>query len=479
MNLETLINPTERQREFLRAIADFDFVLYGGAAGGGKSYILRWWLVLYLFWLFKFKGLRNVQVALMCEDYPALNDRHISKIQFEFPAELGTLRQGTVKDFKLREEFGGGVIALRNLDDPSKYLSAEFAAIAVDELTKNKPDVFDFLRMRMRWPGVTRPKFAGGSNPGGVGHDWVKRLWLQREFPTQLETVKDQFAFVAAKASDNPHLSPAYYKALQTLPPDMAKAYAEGSWDIFAGQYFDIWSEEKHVDRPEVWGMQPWWPRWISIDWGFKHNAAVYWLTSEQDYVDTYREFVASGLSPRKLAEAICERNSGDRIKQIYLSPDAFAKRTDENTIAEQMAEVFREHGLPNPSPADDDRVGGWMLLYQMLESGLLRVGANCPHLIRCIPTLIRDETRIEDVEKMDGDDEADAWRYGVKSMLAPRGKPLDVRIKDRIADFAGSRQVEVSDLDPNQIAMLSRKALHLERKKAATPRWRPGMRRN
>lgn len=480
MNLEKLIDPTDRQREFFQALTEYDFVLFGGAAGGGKSRSLRWWLVLFLFWLFKTKGLRNVQVALMCEDYPALNDRHISKIQFEFPAELGTLRQGVVKDFKLRPEFGGGVLSLRNLDDPSKYLSAEFAAIGVDELTKNTKEVFDFLRMRLRWPGVDRPKFAAATNPGGVGHAWVKRLWIEREFPPELEPVRNQFAFVPAKASDNPHLSPAYYTALMTLPPDMAKAYAEGSWDIFAGQYFDIFKESEHCDRPEEWNLEPWWPRWISIDWGFKHNAAAYWFASEQDSVFTYREVVRNGLSPYLLAELICEANGKDKPKQIFLSPDAFAKRTAENTIAEQMGEVFRDHGLPNPTPADDDRVGGWMLCYQMLEAGYLRIGKNCKELIRALPTLIRDPIKIEDVEKMDGDDSPDAWRYGVKSMLAPRGKPLDVRIKDRIAGFAHERGREATDLDPQTVAMLSRKAEMLERAKhkQAAPRWRPGMRR-
>jgi len=101
---------------------------------------------------------------------------------FEFPAELGELKLGTVKNFVLHKDYGSGVIALRNLDDPSKYQSAEFAAIAVDELTKNSKEIFDFLRFRRRWPGVERPKFLAATNPGGKGHAWVKKLWVEKDF---------------------------------------------------------------------------------------------------------------------------------------------------------------------------------------------------------------------------------------------------------------------------------------------------------
>jgi len=271
LSLARLINPTDRQQEFFRAVAEHDFTFYGGAAGGGKSYILRWALVWLLVGLYQMLGIKNAVVALFCEDYPSLYDRQIIKMQSEFPPWLGRLRLGETKDFQLHEQFGGGTIALRNLDKPEKYLSAEFAGIAVDELTKNTKGVFDFLRLRLRWPGVEHPKFIAGSNPGGVGHGWVKSLWIDREFPLELTSPIDfrpQFAFVPAKSTDNPHLSQTYWNQLGTLPPEMQQIYVDGRWDVFAGQYFDVFDpiiSGKHVKPPQEFNLQPWTTRWIGV----------------------------------------------------------------------------------------------------------------------------------------------------------------------------------------------------------------------
>ncbi len=167
-----------------------------------------------------------------------------------------------------------------------------------------------------------------------------------------------------------------------------------------------------------------------------------------------------------------CERTSDsfassrEKIDAIYLSPDAFARRTDEASIAEQMGDVFAAAGFPRPIPADDDRVGGWMLMYQMLDSGEWVLTDNCIELLRTLPNLVRDSARVEDVEKMDGDDPADAPRYGLKSRY---GAHLSRGSSDRRMPLADRLAARVVSADPTIRAMQARKA-QIEETRGAGP---------
>ncbi len=218
-----------KQEEALLAAKRFKFTLFGGSVGSGKSYWIRWSVVWFLMDYYQRYGIEGVRAGIFCEDYPALNDRHLTKIKFEFPDWLGTYNQQR-NEFTLKKKWGGGIIAFRNLDDPGKYLSVEFAVIAIDEVNRNPKSTFDMLRSRHRWPGISDVRFIAGCNP--LGEAWVKNMWVKRMFPPE-EKEQYEFVFVPALPTDNPHLPKSYYTALESLPDNERKAYLEGDWDAF------------------------------------------------------------------------------------------------------------------------------------------------------------------------------------------------------------------------------------------------------
>jgi hypothetical protein len=113
-----------KQEDAKLASQRFKFVLYGGSLGSGKSYWLRWMMV---YWLIKLAGqykMKGIRAGLFCEDYRSLEDRHLSKIKYEFPAWLGTYN-GQRNEFTLKPQYGSGVIAFRNLQRNISLLSLQ------------------------------------------------------------------------------------------------------------------------------------------------------------------------------------------------------------------------------------------------------------------------------------------------------------------------------------------------------------------
>lgn len=224
-----LANFLPKQKEAQEASKRFKFTLYGGSLGSGKSYWLRWMMVYWLMKLHDKTGLEGIRAGLFCEDYPSLEDRHLSKVKYEFPAWLGTYN-GSRHEFTLSKEYGSGVIAFRNLDDPEKYLSVEFAVMGVDEINRNQIVTFRELRKRLRWAGIKDVRFLAACNP--IGEAWVKNWWVKRMFPSE-EKEQYEFVFVPALPTDNPYLDESYYKSLESLPELQRKAFLEGNWDSF------------------------------------------------------------------------------------------------------------------------------------------------------------------------------------------------------------------------------------------------------
>lgn len=404
------------------------FLLYGGAMGGGKSYFLRWFAVICLIYLASRFKVQQAVAMLACEDYPSLKDRQLSKIGREFPEWLGKFHTDHAEHgrcYILQPRFGGGIIAFRNLDDSSKYQSAEFAVILVDELTKNEGETFDFLRTRLRWPGVPSRycPFVGASNPGGVGHGWVKRFWIDREFPAEYDELiggvqmRELFQYVPARAVDNPHLDEGYWASLRTLPEYMRRAFVEGDWTIFVGQAFQEWLPRVHVVRPMAVPREA--PLYMTFDWGFGAPFSLGWWWEDRDCDRLYRfdewygwsGVVNQGLrlADSVIAEGIVEREramgiAGRSVVRLA-GPDCFQKRPNYlgGGQGPSTAEVFSSFGL-HLRPGDPSRVLKKRQFHERLRvraDGLpgVLVYDTCKQLARTIPDLVTAKNDPEDIE--------------------------------------------------------------------------------
>ena len=409
-----------KQLEAQRAVEEHDYVFYGGSAGPGKSYFLRRYPVFFLAdYCFHRLGLRGVRVGLFCEDYPALHDRHLNRIPYEFDKYLG--RYNTQQhEFVLDDRFGGGIIAFRNLDDPSKYLSSEFALIEVDELTKNTKETFNFLRLRKRWPGIERTKFIGASNPGGIGHDWVKQLWIEKKFPPE-EEERNQFCFVQALPRDNKFLPKSYYDTLGSLPEKLRKAYRDSNWDVFEGQYFTEWDREQHVIEPFT--IPPTFKRFRAYDHGRDAPACCKWYALDYDgRVYVYRELYVKGFDVDQIASEIVRLSAGETYEYSVADPAIFAKLGFVDRFGGQtIAESFARNGVMF-FPASNRRIDGWNLVHQYLRwdnetKPKLQYFKTCGNSIRTILSLVHDELHGEDLDTRGEDHCADTDRYLLMSL--------------------------------------------------------------
>jgi phage terminase large subunit len=512
--------PFPKQNDFHKSPAKYR--LFGGAAGPGKSKALLMEAIL------QAHDHPGANTLLLRRTFPELEQTLLLYFRRDVPRELYTNFQ---ESKHLVTWMNGSTTRFgycQSEHDVYQYQGAEFLFIGIDELTLFTLRQWQFLTSRNRCPAPGAfPCMAAATNPGNIGHAWVKSLWIDKQPAPGMENPAEydpsDYDFIPARVTDNPIYAgdEHYLKTLRALPSHLRRAFLDGDWDVFAGQYFDRFDYSRHVLRAEEINWQPWWQRWISMDWGFEHPSAVYWHASipasvegqgfspatkdrreapsflpeallpsrpqerttgsgprpthAQSRVATYREYVTRRTPPRELAREIVARSIGsdasgasarEKIDAIYLSPDAFARRTDEASIADQMGDVFAAAGFPRPVPADDDRVGGWMLMYQMLDSNEWVLTDNCIELLRTLPNLVRDPARVEDVEKMDGDDPADAARYGLKSRY---GAHLSRGSSDRRMPLADRLAARVVSADPTIRAMQARK-VQLEETRGTQP---------
>jgi hypothetical protein len=381
------------------------------------------------------------------------------------------------------------VLCFRNLDDPSKYQSSEWAAILVDELTKNDVEVFTHLRMRLRWPGLSDADclFIGATNPGGIGHNYVKALWMDKNFP--LEFIKpidyrSSFAYVPSKAEDNPYLDAAYWQMLGTLPPHLRGAFKDGSWDVFVGQAFQEWSRTYHVIEPTSPLVPEGRPIYMTFDWGFGKPFSVgwWWIDSDGRKYRFNEWYGWSGtpdagirLTDSEIAEGIIKREKamgflveqGTSPKVInpqitrLCDPTCFNKKPDYKGGGQgpATAEIFMNMGL-QMRPGDPSRVLKWRQFHEHLRvprdeneqvNGvpMVQVYSSCMHFIRTVPSLVVDPNNIEEIDSSGEDHCAD------EAALLFMHRPL--------TQLPGKEEKEPAPKNINDVAKMEREQIWAE----------------
>lgn len=407
-----------KQEQFL--LSHKRYVGYGGARGGGKSWSVRTKAKLLAL---KHGGIR---ILIMRRSYPELRENHILPLM----AEL----KGAAKYKEVEKAFvfpNGSRIRLGYCDndgDVLRYQGQEYDVIFIDEATHFSEYQFGVLQACVRGANNFPKRMYLTCNPGGVGHQWVKRLFIDREYRDN-ERAED-YEFIQAKVTDNLALmeqDPGYVQMLDNLPEDIRRAWRDGDWDMFVGQYFTEFRRETHVVEP--FEIPESWRRYMTLDYGLD-MLACYWVAlDERGKAYVYREVYRSDLIISEAARAIKEAMpAGEKIAARFAPPDLWNRRQD---TGRSVAEVFAREGLPL-SKASNDRVAGWLDLKEWLHpyddgtDANLKIFGCCPNLIRSLPQLQHDQHNPNDCAGQPHEitHGPDALRYFVAGRPTPTSKP-------------------------------------------------------
>lgn len=355
-----------KQKQFLEAKSFF--VCYGGARGGGKSHMARLKAV---GMALRYPGIRILMVR--CH-YPELEENIIRPILRWVPGEIYSYN-GTSH---LMSFDNGSIIKFGHYDGDSaesEYQGAEYDVVFVDEATQLSERAFRYLTTVIRGVNEFPKRFYLTCNPGGVGHRWVKRLFIDRQFeqfpddPERSEN-PDDYTFIPATVDDNPWLleaSPMYLRQLAAMPEEMRRAHRYGDWDALGGNYFKGFGAP-HLCRP--FSIPAHWPLYRSFDYGLDRFSMGWWAVDEDGRCWCLRFFEAKNLVIKEAAaQALSHTLPGEEITATFAPPDMWNRLKD---TGQEMAEVFALCGLPLVK-ASNDRVQGHLLMKNMMQPIPLR----------------------------------------------------------------------------------------------------------
>ncbi|WBP89527.1 hypothetical protein [Kitasatospora cathayae] len=458
--------PTARQQAFHDA-TEFD-VLYGGAAGGGKTRAL---LMDDLRDCMRHPGIR---IGAFRRTYGELKESLLAELaQVGFASALGASWNGTEYELRFPNR---SLIMFRyaeSIKDASRRQGGQYQKLTFDERTLTPPDVVAFLESRLRSGRADLPVLGirSGTNPGGAGHGTVKAKFID---PTAYGTkvITDQrgrtVRFIPSKLADNPHVNAEYADDLRNLPEQLRKAFLDGDWDSFMGQAFAEWSHDRHTIDPISIPAE--WRRVMGIDWGYAAPWAALWLAIDEDgRAWVYRELYARQVGEQQQAERILAAEAGETVGPRWADDAMWATRGD----AKPIARVYADHGVHLTEAGKGGRVAGWQRLRSYLADGpacphhraqgwescpRLHVFRTCANLIREIPALpFATSGDPEDVDSTASDHAADALRYALINLgSGPKFPLLDDEAppaieQDLKAPFAGRYAVaRIPDDDPD-----------------------------
>lgn len=447
MIIQLQYDPQPRQKLLHQAIAQQ--ILYGGAAGGGKSHSLRW--DAYDFCM-KNPG---CNAYLVRKSQPQLEANHILPLKRELPKELGNYNE-TKKRF---DWFNGSVLQFRHCEydrDLHDFQGWECHWLGIDEASQLNEEHIKYMKTRVRLGGwepadeaakLRLPRCVMTSNPGGPSHHYLKQLFIDAGPPETVfydATMRNpknpehkgwSSMFIPAKMDDNVFLDDDYAGQFGQLSEWQAQQLRDGDWDVIPGAFFDCWSE-KNIIKPFT--PPPWWPKFRSCDWGFATPFSIgEWTVSDGTEVET-----PEGTQSYPEGALI-------RIWEWYGNETGNkGLRLDGSTVA---SAVIRERGKVQPGPGDpsmwrsdmgpsaaekmatsgliffkgdNQREAGWQEMYARIKAGMLLSFDTCYDFIRTIPALTADQMNPNDVEKVGEDHCGDEARYMCMARPYKRAKP-------------------------------------------------------
>ena len=418
-----LQRPNPRQEEFLRC--EKKYIAFGGARGGGKSWAVRTKLKLMAL---RYAGIR---MLLIRRTYQELENNHIRQLRAELhgiaeyraAARQFLFFNGSVLDF--------GYCACDS--DLDRYQGAEYDVIFIDEATQLREEWLRQFAACLRGVNQFPKRIYYTCNPGGPGHSYIKRLFIDKRYVNG-ERAED-YAFIPARVTDNQALlksQPDYLDQLKALPKQLRLAWLEGRWDIFQGQFFPEFTDDPahYADRRFTHVIEPFdipreWRVYRSYDFGYaKPFSCAGWAVDFDGVIYRILELYGCTDNPDEGVRWTPERQFR-RIREIE-DTHPYLKGRDIQGVADpaiwdtSRGESIYETALRHRiyfQKGDNRRIAGWMQMHYRLafdEEGypMMYVFSHCRAFLRTVPVLLYSDTDPEDLDTKQEDHAADECRY-------------------------------------------------------------------